>query len=181
MSTKTYSSRQEGLIADWLGWELVPASGARNFHPGDLRSSEWLGECKTHVNPTQHIKFSKDVWNKIIEESSAEFKYPVLFVDNGTQTLTGCWCMFNHHLYKKDFNYFIVNSENYMDLNRLIKLSQSSISFHHVELLNAYKKLRSTNVSCGITDHLVIDLGKFGNMNCCICPLTEFVDMFSMR
>jgi len=94
MSTKDYSRKQEHLIADTLGWDVVSGSGSRHTYPGDISSSEWLGECKTHQKPGSKIKFNRDVWNKIVEEASSQFKYPVLFVDDGSQTVKNTWCMF---------------------------------------------------------------------------------------
>ena len=89
MSTKTYSNKQEKIISEALGWQTVSASGARNFSPGDVKSPNWLGECKTHTSEVSSIVFREDVWMKIEAEADSEHKDPVYFVDNGTQTITG--------------------------------------------------------------------------------------------
>ena len=39
--------------------------------------------------------FYWSVWHKIVDESASQFKRPVLFVDNGTQSLDMTWCMTN--------------------------------------------------------------------------------------
>ena len=93
MTNKEASSLQESRISNYLGWDKVVASGARNFYPGDIESEEWLGECKTHIKISKKILFHKDVWNKICLEAQSKMKYPVLFVDNGSQLLTDTYCL----------------------------------------------------------------------------------------
>ena len=91
--TKYYSTKQENSIADYLGWSVVAASGARPFHPGDIRSDDFLGECKTHTSKQSDIVIYKDVWRKITSEATSVMKRPVLFVDNGTQKIKNTWCV----------------------------------------------------------------------------------------
>lgn len=97
--TKYYSMRQEQMIADYLGWSAVSASGARPFNPGDIKSSAWLAECKTHTSEIDNITIDKSVWSKISNEATGSMKSPVLFVDNGTQTIEGTWAIFPKRLY----------------------------------------------------------------------------------
>ena len=92
--TKHYSSLQENMIADYLGWEVVSGSGARDCHPGDIRSDQWLGECKTHTERGQKISFMYDFWNKICDEAVSKFKVPVLFVDDGSQSADHTWVLY---------------------------------------------------------------------------------------
>ena len=96
-ATKFYSNKQEKMIADLLGWTVVSGSGAAAGHPGDITCDDWLGECKTHISPGKQNVFYSDVWTKIVEEATSKFKYPVLFVDDGSQTSYNTWCAF---LYK---------------------------------------------------------------------------------
>lgn len=91
--TKYYSCKQEHMIAEYLGWDVVPGSGARDFHPGDIRSDCHLGECKTHTKSVNDIKFYSRVWNKIQHEAESEMRCPVLFTDNGTQKIENTWCV----------------------------------------------------------------------------------------
>lgn len=93
-STKAYSNKQEKMIQDYLGWKRVSASGARPFHPGDVRSDEWLSECKTHTKIVRRIDIVKKVWDKISIEATSSFKRPILFVDNGSQNIDHTWCVF---------------------------------------------------------------------------------------
>ena len=97
--TKYYSSKQENRIADYLGWSAVSASGARPFNPGDIKSSEWLAECKTHTEVTDTITISKSVWEKLANEARGYMRKPVLFVDNGTQKIENTWAIFPKRLY----------------------------------------------------------------------------------
>lgn len=91
--TKYYSTIQENTIADFLGWKVVSGSGARDLSPGDVIGETFLGECKTHTKKVDKIVFFADVWRKICEESSSRFRYPALFVDNGTQQLSDTWVL----------------------------------------------------------------------------------------
>jgi hypothetical protein len=94
MSTKDFSTKQEQMIADYLGWSRVVGSGARPTFTGDVIAAEWLGECKTHVKPGHKILFDTKVWNKIVSEASAKFKQPAYFVDDGSQKDIRTWVMF---------------------------------------------------------------------------------------
>lgn len=92
-ATKYFSGKQEKLVAEYLGWTTVSGSGARNFHPGDIRSCNYLGECKTHVKPIDKLFFSCSVWAKIKNEATSVFKTPILITDIGTQKLDDTWCI----------------------------------------------------------------------------------------
>lgn len=92
--TKHFSSKQENLIADLLGWKVVTGSGARSLHPGDIQSDEWLGECKTHETPSHKIVFYSSVWKKISDEAISKYRFPALFVDDGSQTVRHTWVMY---------------------------------------------------------------------------------------
>lgn len=94
-SSKDFSSKQEKKIASYLGWDVVTGSGARNLHPGDIQSDEWLGECKTHVTPGHKIVFYSSVWKKIVDEAVSKYRFPALFVDDGSQKLDNTWVLFN--------------------------------------------------------------------------------------
>ena len=103
MATKDYSSIQENRIANALNWKVVPGSGARPMNVGDVVSDNWVGECKTHVEPGHKIVFKFDVWRKIFEEAASCFKQPVMFVDDGSQLLDNTWCLFAPHGYYGEF------------------------------------------------------------------------------
>lgn len=81
--TKYYSEKQERYVANKLGWEQVVASGARDFHPGDVKSDDWIGECKTRTKIIDKIEIKRLWWDKLVSEANSVRKSPALFVDNG--------------------------------------------------------------------------------------------------
>lgn len=180
MPTKTYSSRQEKMIADALGWNVVSASGARNFHPGDIRSNTWLGECKTHVSETSTIIFKDATWMKLEAEADSEHLDPVYFVDNGTQSLTNTWVMFDHKRNKGNFEYFIIDRKTYPELFKEFR-GTVNIIFDNINVLYEYRKVKRINSAAGLDVFTVIACPIPCNVDLVICPLTEFIDMFGSR
>ena len=96
--TKYYSELQENRISGYLGWHTVVGSGATPTKPGDIYSEQWLGECKTHTKKSDKVVFKLEHWLKIKKEAQSKFKYPVLFVDNGTQDIHYTWCLIDYSL-----------------------------------------------------------------------------------
>ena len=84
-ATKFYSDKQETVVANYLGWKRVAASGARPFNKGDVVSERWLCECKTHTAVSSNYKVLFSVWRKLVSEATSCMRRPVLIVDNGTQ------------------------------------------------------------------------------------------------
>lgn len=129
-STKYYSSIQENMIADYLGWRVVSGSGARDLSPGDLISPSFLGECKTHMGQVTNVIFYKDFWDKICEEAQSRFKYPALFVDDGSQRLDHTWVVTFEHsvdltkaeLYDYPYKFQVNLSFNHEELDNIINL-----------------------------------------------------------
>ena len=90
---KYYSGKQEELIAKELGGYPVRGSGARPCAPGDVKTYDWLVECKTHTEPDHPIFFDIDVWKKICNEAMGTSRKPVLVVDDGSQKINKTWCL----------------------------------------------------------------------------------------
>lgn len=132
MSTKTYSNKQEKLIADYLGWEVVSGSGARNFNPGDIKSPQWLGECKTHISIVDRISVNYKVWIKIVNEAKSVFKFPALFIDNGSQNIDNTWVVCD---YKKccDNNIFIPDLFLHGHTNCIFRHSKFKLSYNNLQ------------------------------------------------
>lgn len=146
LTNKEASAKQEKMIADYLGWYIVPGSGSRHNYPGDIYSDEWLGECKTHLTETNKIAFHINHWNKICNEAISQFKTPVLFVDNGSRGIKYTLC-----LLKPNFEgiFKINNSPN-------IKINKSSItvSIDAIDELkdeNSIITFKIDNIEYGIT------------------------------
>lgn len=92
-TTKYYSNKQEKMVANVLGGYKVGLSGAGPGNPGDVRTYEWLVECKTHTEPGHRITFNNAVWKKIEDEAMAAHRKPVLIVDDGSQRESRTWCL----------------------------------------------------------------------------------------
>lgn len=93
MTNKEASNKQEHMVADFLGWEVVSGSGARPFRPGDVQNENYLVECKTHTKEQPNTIFYKKYWSKIVTEARSVNKYPALITDNGTQKSENTWVM----------------------------------------------------------------------------------------
>ena len=61
--------------------------------PGDVKTYDWLIECKTHAEPDKPILFNLDVWKKIENEAMGMQRKPVLIVDDGSQSINKTWCL----------------------------------------------------------------------------------------
>ena len=160
--TKYYSNRQEQLIARSLGWAVVAGSGARDFHPGDIISDKWIGECKTHTAPGHRITFFATVWNKICEEASSKFKYPALFVDDGSQKLENTWVMFlDNTAYSTEHSKYPIPVS-----------FRTNIAFDGADLLREYRNL-STWCS-----GIAIWSGTFCGKTVGLLPFYKFQELF---
>lgn len=92
-NTKTFSNKQEKMIAKELGGYQIGMSGAAPTAPGDVKTYEWLIECKTHTTSDHPIAFNLDVWKKIEDEAIGMSRKPVLIVDDGSQKADRTWCL----------------------------------------------------------------------------------------
>ena len=128
--TKYYSSIQERRIAEYYGWSVVVASGARPFHPGDVKSSKWLAECKTHVQETDKLTISKAVWRKLANEAKSQRKLPILFIDNGTQKIDNTWAVVQGRC---------LDGQGFENIDAPLNVSEGQITFKHSELKPLYK------------------------------------------
>lgn len=130
MATRDYSSKQESMVADMLGWEVVAGSGAAACFPGDVIGDEWLGECKTHIDSGHKIFFSRDVWDKIKQEASIKHRFAALFTDDGTQKDSHTWCLCMRDRLEMENVHF----------EPMIKGVNKNISFNHNDLCKAVKQ-----------------------------------------
>ena len=92
-NTKVFSTRQEKMVAKELGGYPVGGSGAMPTSPGDVKTYDWLVECKTHTEPGHSILFNLAVWKKIQNEALPMHRKPVLIVDDGSQLAANNWCL----------------------------------------------------------------------------------------
>lgn len=166
MNSKQFSSLQENRIADYLNWSVVKGSGARPTAPGDIISSEWLGECKTHEVSGKPIYFNLNVWTKICAEAQSKFRRPALFTDDGSQSLSTTWCMFNVDL-------GMPSNVKYMP----IKSNRSSISFEHTRQLQQYAELYAKQPDAIWCYVQKVDVDSH-TMNVGIVPISIFALLF---
>lgn len=84
MNTRKYSSSQEKKVAKKVGGKQVANSGATAFHKGDVRTNQFLIECKTSTKEVKSVRIQKDWLDKIDEEAFAMNKpYSALAFDFG--------------------------------------------------------------------------------------------------
>lgn len=170
MDTKKFSRIQETTIAKYLGWKVVSGSGARDCHPGDVKSDEWLGECKTHTQAGINIKFVYTVWKKICAEAESQFKVPVLFVDDGSQRLDKTWCLFPYKLRLSQCNCMIVPLQDY------ILRSRTNICFGTEYAHKVYDDIQRT---CDEPVVFVTSFAKDYQNILAVVPIATFKQLFS--
>lgn len=165
MATKDFSKIQEHRIAEYLGWTVVSGSGARDFYPGDIEGESWLGECKTHMKPSEIVVFYRKFWDKICEEAQSKFKYPALFVDCGTQKIDDTWVLFDAS---------IVNPANCELISTSIVKTGVNIRFNINDLNRYYCSVVRDSPD---DKFIVIGVALGDKYPLGLLPLTAFVDI----
>lgn len=160
-NNKVFSDRQEKMVANYLGWKQVTGSGSRPFAPGDLNEYKWLGECKTHNTEQPRIAFQKAHWLKISEESRGKFRYPVLFVDNGTQQAKHTWVMTFMSVLDPDHTHVIEGLKN-------TAIKGSSLTFDLAETTSLYQR--------GSVDGEINVFKIFWDRELAVMPLSVFAE-----
>ena len=163
-STKYFSSKQENAIAKYLDWSVVSGSGSRQCCPGDIESSGWLGECKTHEKSGHRIVFQKSVWSKIAVEAMSKFKLPALFTDDGSQDINHTWCMIPQNC--------ILSGVIFNELPEIC-INKSTISFCHEDLLSQYNQISKSH-----TKPCVYSAQIYLKSELAIMPLRTFHRLF---
>lgn len=179
ISTKTFSNRQESMISEYLGWDKVAASGARNFHPGDIICDDWIGECKTRMDVKDDIIFYANQWLKICEESQGVFRYPALFVDNGSQSIEYTWVMYKskNFLSQKKLCLTLDTSENL----RKILHKKVHLKFNVRDLNRYYQDMIHKIEVSGLDELLPVIEIEFANEVVGLLPLHKFAEVFGKK
>lgn len=165
-TTKFFSNKQEKLIANELGGYPVGLSGAGPANPGDVKTYDWLVECKTHTSPDHSIIFNLDVWKKIEDEAMAMHRKPVLIVDDGSQSLNKTWCLCRS-------NNLDLSATISADLPSQIK---KNISFKHDKL--ASNLVESTKeFMCDLYEYAVYE-AEWGGETVIVMPFKTFKEKF---
>lgn len=71
MNTRMYSKAQENRVAKNLKGKRQPNSGATAFFKGDVKTDDFLIECKTAMKEKQSMSIKKDWIEKLKEEAFA--------------------------------------------------------------------------------------------------------------
>lgn len=160
--TKYYSSIQENKVAKHLGWSVVSGSGARPFHKADIFNSEFLGECKTHVDKCENIVFKLEHWDKINKEAMSDMKCPILFTDNGTQSIDFTYCL---------LPYTFLSTRLYSDEYEITQLDLDN-KFTNI-MIPIDRLVKDSN----IYDNILIYKSKLGKSNVGIISLNDFKEL----
>ena len=165
-ATKVFSSKQEKMVADVLGGYPIGGSGAFAGAPGDVKTYDWLVECKTHTEPDQNIFFDLAVWKKIENEAMAMHRRPVLIVDDGSQKENKTWCLCRASN---------INLSAIISVDLPIKIRKNITCKHDklVESLNANSKRY-----LGQFYEAAVYAAEWDNEEVVICPLTTFKELF---
>ena len=164
LNTKIFSSLQENKIASALGWATVVASGARPCAPGDIISDKWLGECKTHADRVKSIFFSYDVWKKLKQEAIFSHRRPVLFTDDGSQSLANTWCVCLRSSLEDTNAYVFVPYKTYIKKN---------ISFDNLVQSSELRSAKRTAPDM-FKDAPVVFTANWGTDSVCLMPFDAF-------
>ncbi len=82
--TRFYSNKQEKRVAKAVGGKQTANSGATAFSKGDVRTDQWLIECKTCVTEKSSFSIKREWLIKNREEAFAMCKsYSALTFDYG--------------------------------------------------------------------------------------------------
>lgn len=82
--TRYYSSKQENKVAKDVGGKTTANSGATMFDKGDLKTDQFLIECKTKTSNSESISIKKEWLDKLKDESLfMKKKYEALIFNFG--------------------------------------------------------------------------------------------------
>ena len=73
-STRYYSAKQENAVAKIVSGRVSSNSGASMFQKGDVRTDDYLIECKTSVKEVNSVSIKKDWLTKIKQEAFSQNK-----------------------------------------------------------------------------------------------------------
>lgn len=103
-STRYFSSRQEKRVAKAVKGRTVSNSGAPPFVAGDVRTDNWLFECKTKTTPSESMSVKLEWLIKNEEEAFAMGKdYSAVVIDFGSSD-----------------NYYIVDEKTFLRMKEAL-------------------------------------------------------------
>lgn len=106
-ATRYFSNKQEKKVAKAVSGKQTANSGATKFSKGDVRTENWLIECKTKTKESQSMTIHKDWLEKNAEEAFAMGKdYNALAFDFGD-----------------DKRYYIVDEKTFIEMKNSLERS----------------------------------------------------------
>ena len=85
--TRYYSTKQESTVAELLHGKRTKNSGATMFDPGDVKTNNFLIECKTKTTDSKSITIHKEWLEKVKSEAIlANKQYTALIFNFGPDT-----------------------------------------------------------------------------------------------
>lgn len=103
--TRWHSNKQEKQVAKAVHGKQVANSGATALSKGDVRTKDWLIECKTSTTPKQSFSIKKEWLEKNKEEAFAMNKlYNALAFNFGTGN-----------------NYYIVDEKTFIQMKEALE------------------------------------------------------------
>lgn len=82
--TRYFSNKQEKRVAKAIGGKQTANSGATMFSKGDVRTEEWIIECKTKTSDCKSMTIQKEWIEKNEEEAFSMGKsYSAVAIDFG--------------------------------------------------------------------------------------------------
>lgn len=104
-ATRYFSNKQEKHVAKAVGGKQVANSGATPFSKGDVRTDNWLFECKTKTTPSGSMSIKREWLDKNSEEAFAMGKdYNAIVFDFGYGE-----------------NYYIVDEKTFLKMRRALE------------------------------------------------------------
>ena len=104
-----FSNKQEKKVAKAVGGKKVANSGATKFSKGDVRTDNWLFECKTKTTPSESMTIHKEWIEKNEEEAFAMGKdYSAVVIDFGSSN-----------------NYYIVDEKTFLSMKEALEKYES--------------------------------------------------------
>lgn len=107
--TRWYSNKQEKAVAKTIGGKQTSNSGATKFSKGDVRTDNWLLECKTTTKEQKSFSIKKEWLEKNKQEAFAMRKRHSALVfdfgDNGDR-------------------YYVLDEKTFVQLKELLDIAE---------------------------------------------------------
>ena len=109
-STRHYSTNQEKQVAKRIGGKRTSNSGATLFSKGDIKTKDFLIECKTVTKEQKSFSIKKDWITKLKEEAFAMGKssWAISFNFGGENSI-------------REENYYIISENTFKILKQMLE------------------------------------------------------------